>query len=437
MNRLLPLYLIFLLACGSEKGIELAKPSTFVRYYNGGYNDEAKLIKETPDGGFIILSNGAKDGTGQFLNEFGAKVIKIDVYGNPVWQSVFFETKDIKTADVGKDLLILANGYLLLGASNIVVMDLEGKTVARNSLSVTDAFPKIDFGGNDGEIAGASIAINNIAPNNYLVTGIRLFRNVNGVRTVDNTMFLGEIDKNTFKWVWLNGQGKANGIVNKLFLDANNRVYWTSPVSVGTEKISLLQIPQRTTSTSAGSIGANGFNQTPSDLSRFGNGFVIAGTTDEKGGKDICYYFLNQSAALSGDSKVISITATSDNKVEVKPTPSPAVLGQVVFQLSGDQVANSIYATQDGGLIILGTGDASELPGYEKKGNGQEYMLFKVDGFGNMEPGWPKYYGSKSTDQGASVIQASDGSFMVLGTTDFGSTKTIFLMKTDKNGEIL
>jgi hypothetical protein len=113
------------------------------------------------------------------------------------------------------------------------------------------------------------------------------------------------------------------------------------------------------------------------------------------------------------------------------------LLGQVVFQLSGDQVANSIYATQDGGLIILGTGDASELPGYEKKGNGQEYMLFKADGFGNMEPGWPKYYGSKSTDQGASVIQASDGSFMVLGTTDFGNTKTIFLMKTDKNGEIL
>jgi hypothetical protein len=426
MNRLLPLYLIFLLACGSEKGVELAKPSTFVRYYNGGYNDEAKLIKQTPDGGFIILSNGAKDGTGQFLNEFGAKVIKIDAYGNPIWQSVFFETGDEKTADVGKDLLILDNGYLLLGASNIVVMDLEGKTVAQNSLSVADAFPNIVFGGNTGKIDGTSITINNIAPKNYLVTGIR---------ASDNTMFLGEIDKNTFKWVWLNAQGKANGIVNKLFLDANNKVYWASPISVGTEKISLLQIPQRTTSTSAGSIGANGFNQTPSDLSRFGNGFVIAGTTNEKGGKDICYYFLNQSAALSGDSKVIAITL-SDNKVKIEPIPSPGLIGQVVFQLSGDQEANSIYPTQDGGLIILGTGNASELPGYEKNGNGPEYMLFKVDGFGNMEPGWPKYYGSKSTDQGASVIQASDGSFMVLGTTDFGSTKTIFLMKTDRNGEI-
>lgn len=429
MNKLFPFYLICLLACGSEKGVELAKPSTFVRYYNGGYNDEAKLIKQTQDGGFIILSNGAKNEAGQPLNEFGAKIIKTDVYGNPVWQSVFFKkTPDGRTADVGKDLLILDNGYLLLGTSNIVVMDLEGKTVAQNSLNVPDVFPNIVFGGNNGIIAGASITINNIAPNNYLVTGIR---------TADNTMFLGEIDKNTFKWVWLNAQGKANGIVNKLFLDANNRVYWTSPISVGTEKISLLQIPQRTTSTSAGSIGANGFNQTPSDLSRFGNGFVIAGTTNEKGTKDICYYFFSQSAALSGDSKVISITATSDNKVEVKPTPSPGLLGQVVFQLSGDQVANSIYPTQDGGLIILGTGDASELPGYEKKGNGLEYMLFKVDGFGNMEPGWPKYYGSKSTDEGASVIQASDGSFMVLGTTDFGNTKTIFLMKTDKNGDIL
>ncbi len=426
MNKLLPLYLIFLLACGAEKGVELAKPSTFVRYYNGGYNDEAKSIKQTPDGGFIILSNGAKNEAGQFINRFGAKVIKIDVYGNPVWQSVFFETD--KTDDVGKDLLILDNGYLLLGASNIVVMDLEGKTVAQNSLNVPDIFPNIVFGGNTGAIAGASVTINSITPNNYLVTGIR---------TEDNTMFLGEIDKNTFKWVWLNAQGKANGIVNKLFLDANNRVYWTSPISVGTEKISLLQIPQRTTSTSAGSIGANGFNQTPSDLSRFGNGFVIAGTTNEKGGKDVCYYFLNQSAALSGDSKVITIKLGSDNKVEVKSTASPGLLGQVVFEMSGDQVANSIYPTQDGGLIILGTGNASELPGYEKNGNGLEYMLFKVDGFGNLEPGWPKYYGSKSTDEGASVIQASDGSFMVLGTTDFGSTKTIFLMKTDKNGEIL
>jgi hypothetical protein len=424
MYRLILIFLLFQLACGSEEGAELARPSTFVRYYNGGYHDEAKLIKQTPDGGFIILSNGA---AGQVpINPHGAKVIKIDVHGNPVWQSLFFPVDDEKTADIGRDLLILENGYLLLGASHIVLIDLEGKMVTQNSLNISGGFPSINFDGNTGTIAGASIAINPIPPNNYLVTGIR---------SSDKTMFLGELDKTTFKWIWLNSQGKANSIVTKLFLDANNLIYWTAPVTLGSEKITLLQVPQRNPPISAGSIGAINANQTPSDLSRYGNGFVISGTTTERNDNDICYYLLNQNAALSGDSRLIEVKENNGNEIEIKTTQSKGG-GQVVFELNGAQTGNSISATQDGGIIILGTGNAADLPGYEKTGNGLEYILIKVDGFGDIEPGWPKYYGSKSDDEGVSVIQASDGSFMVLGTTTLAGIKTVFLMKTDNSGEI-
>ena len=48
---------LLLSACLSEKNAEPGKGATFIRYYSGGYNDEAITFEETSDKGFILLGS--------------------------------------------------------------------------------------------------------------------------------------------------------------------------------------------------------------------------------------------------------------------------------------------------------------------------------------------------------------------------------------------
>ncbi len=409
MKRIIFFIGLIVAGCSSEKGVEIAKPATFVRYFNSGTNDEAKLIKQTPDNGFIILSNGKKD------NPYGAKVIKTDVYGNQEWQQLFFKDK----VDSLRDLLILPTGYLLLGSSNIYTLDINGDTTKTGTAAIK--YPKVD---NQNAIFGASVALNNNA--NYLVTCLSATTN-NGI----STMYLGELDKVTYKWNWIKPIGFSKSIVNKLYVDSKNLVYWATPDVKITNRVRVIQTPQNSNQANSGStLGTPTVNQTPFDLSRYGNGFALTGITDEKGDNDIFYYLLSENFSLLGDSKIIDLTTSEATSTSIKGG------GQVTFKMPGKQTGYSISSTQEGGLIVLGSVDASNIPDYSKNSNKTEYMLIKVDGFGNLATGWPKYYGSKEDDFGASIIQANDGSFVLLGTTNLGGTKTLMLMKTDKDGNI-
>src|SRR5260221_14029182 len=78
----------FLLVSCKESGVQLAKPSTFVHYFNGGFDDEAQAIIETSDKGFLILANTntSKVATAKYYH---IKLIKTDAYGNQQWQKLF------------------------------------------------------------------------------------------------------------------------------------------------------------------------------------------------------------------------------------------------------------------------------------------------------------------------------------------------------------
>jgi hypothetical protein len=416
------------LACGSEKGVEIAKPSSFVRYYNSGLNDVAKLVKQTPDNGFIILATGGD--LNSIINPNGAKVIKTDVYGNQEWERIYFSGIG-KPSDVAKDLIILDKGYLLLGSKNIYMLDDTGNPILKNEGNFTNlkSIPTLSYlPADNSTLMASSIDLKDkTAPStsNFLINGTN----------VDGSMFLGELDRTTLAWKWGNLVGKGSDGVNdvqKLFLDSKRSVFWSGTVTKSQKK----QV--RLTSTQQQSdyvyfdntIGTPSVNQTANDIARFGNGFVIAGETNEKGDNDIYYYLRSENGNSLGDSKVNDLTGEA-----VNVTPSTGG-GQIIFKLSGDESGNSIATSQEGGLLVLGTVDAQFIKNYAKPGNKKEYYLIKVDGFGNIQPGFPKAYGSKDDDLGASLIQANDGSVVVLGTTTLAGVQTLMLMKTDKDGNI-
>jgi hypothetical protein len=93
---------------------------------------------------------------------------------------------------------------------------------------------------------------------------------------------------------------------------------------------------------------------------------------------------------------------------------------------AGPDSAYSIVQTADGGYV-LGGDTASFGAG------GTDFWLIKVDGYGNMQ--WNKTYGGTSDDggEGTSAIQASNGGYVLCGTTySFGAGNGDFwLVKTE------
>ena len=86
----------------------------------------------------------------------------------------------------------------------------------------------------------------------------------------------------------------------------------------------------------------------------------------------------------------------------------------------------SVTQTTDGGYIIAG---------YTKSfGAGMsDVLLVKIDGSGDIS--WAKTYGGSSSDYGYSVLQTSDGGYIVAGYTEsYGLAGDVYLVKTDSNG---
>jgi TolB-like protein len=96
---------------------------------------------------------------------------------------------------------------------------------------------------------------------------------------------------------------------------------------------------------------------------------------------------------------------------------------------AGDDRAFSVQQTSDGGYIVAGW--------TESFGAGiRDILLIKTDAFGNVQ--WAKTYGGTGDDYALSVLQTSDGGYILAGyTRSFGAGwGDVFLVKTDANGNV-
>jgi|GEM_PF-365026 len=79
---------------------------------------------------------------------------------------------------------------------------------------------------------------------------------------------------------------------------------------------------------------------------------------------------------------------------------------------SGDDRANSIQQTVDGGFIVAGSSNSNNGDVTGNQGN-NDYWIVKLDNVGNIE--WQKSLGGSSVDQATSIQQTVDGGFIVAG----------------------
>ena len=404
MKRILYLaFAVLLSSCLSEKNADPGKPATFVRYFNGGNDDYAKVAEETSDGGIILL------GTTKIVSLTDSskiKLIKTDNYGNLLFQKVYPANFKSKINLSGNAMIQLASGGFMVIGNYIQSTRTDLFILEVNSQLDSVKSRRVDFSafGITESILGQAIQLN--TNGNFLVLG-----SLKDVTKTSNNMVLAELDKSNFSVIWARAYGNGeSSLANKIYLDGSNNVFWSGTVTrnSSTPDIRIVKTAQNSIGTISDQFfGKAEFEEEANDICRYGYGFAIVGSTNES------------PTGTLGDQNIIFKIIAQDGITEL--------LSKSIAASSDTDTGNSISSVR-GGLVILGTVKVAEQ---------DDYFLTKYDAFGNQVWTTPRIFGNKSkNDRGASVRQLTDGSLLVLGTTDFGGVKTMMLMKADSEGNI-
>ena len=423
MKKILLISLIALSGCLKEENADPGLPDTFVKYFNGGFNDEAQDIKATSDGGYLMLAT-----TTVRINEvtdpyYKIKIIKTDRYGNQLWQKIYpaygpppAPGEDQKIDSVsfrGRSLAILRDGagletgYVVVGdsiharpnaQSHLLIMltDINGDSV--NAATLKPGSPTLG----DFAIQGKGVVVN--TNGSYTVLGAA----VTPQTTKD--MYLAELSPSLgLNWERTHGAGEST-LADRLFTD-NQNYYWSGTVKKqGPSDIRFLKTPGDTENTLFDlEIGEPGFDETGNDMCTYGFGFAVIGTSDENGDDDILFKRLtNEGQELA--SRLYGFPDQSEEGL-------------------------SICQARDGGLVLVGSVNSHVQADNTQIGRGgKDYYLIKINAFGDEE--WSRVFGSKNDDVGARVLANADGTYVIFGTTVWGGLRTLSLIKTDTKGNI-
>ncbi len=426
MRRFHILFLLTLLSCFSEENADLGGNFTFIRYFNGGGNDQAVAIRETADKGYIILANTTTDGITKI------KLIKTDELGNKSWSKIYepsavADSVKSNRSYIGFGLDVLPEGnYAVAGQfqytnkndlvkSELVVLIVEEEDKVDKTIHGA-LLQRVEIADPEGRgVQGKAIRAKLDA--SKIITGYLVLANVlNSTNANPEDMVLSELKTDLSPlWVQTYGAGVAD-VTNKLFIDEAGKVLWGGTVqhSGGTDMRFVKTDPNRKNTDFDLPIGSPGFDERGNDICNFGFGYAIIGNTNE---------------TASGDRDILFKLLADDGSEKISKT-FPIMIGE--DPVPGNKTGNAITSTQDWGFLLACTVPSnSEL----KFGRGEaDIYLIKIDGYGTVI--WEKSIGSTKDEQSVAVLQASDGGYIILGTSDFAGLSTVMLMKTDKNGDI-
>ena len=186
-------------------------------------------------------------------------------------------------------------------------------------------------------------------------------------------------------------------------------------------------------------------------------GYALAGWTDSYGNGNINFWLVKttssgsqnwtQAYGNSGDNEANALVQTSDGGYALAGFTNATGPGVYNFWLvktdtngniqwsksyggSGDNEAYALAKTSDGGFILAGYTTSATI-------GGRQILLVKTDSSGNVI--WTQTYGGSGDTEANAVIQTSDGDYVVAGTTDTAGAGGLdfYLMKVNSDGVML
>jgi len=114
---------------------------------------------------------------------------------------------------------------------------------------------------------------------------------------------------------------------------------------------------------------------------------------------------------------LFSCSTDGENSIALAPGAQIEFHGEVEwvknFGGSGEETAQAIITTSDGGYAILGFSNSLDGDIVGKTTAVNDYWLLKLDPAGNLE--WNKTYGGSKDDRGQSLAQTKDGGYILTG----------------------
>jgi hypothetical protein len=433
-------------SCNNLEDAKPADRNTFVKSLEGPYDLFAASLELTP-GGYVILANET--------------VIKADTsYVQTVLIEVTEKGDQIGpfhpfTGGTGKSFKPLMEsgaitGYIIVGdsiyidpnaqqAANVSIASMRVLIVNNDfsrskSLFISDNEPITDVnGGHPVKTDFFGGAVNTSSDDRIILLGTYKEGLINQAAAPEKQLLFSlnaDRDSAWFKTYDLLANTYANA---KSVHFSNGNIIWATAIAdvQGDFTSSYLTIPKVSEASTFDNFDAYGQNTTqlflPKDIQKAKTeefGFGVIGTYSEStdGAKSNMFFLRVDNAG-----NVISESDCYFDAIESFKKDSSDVHKNVSSIIDEGE---AIAATKDAGFILAGS--FTTIPSKGK--GGKDIFLVKVDAFGNML--WAKTFGGSGDEIVSVVRETKDGGLIICGTNTLGNYSSIFLIKTDKNGEL-
>ncbi|MFC1856083.1 caspase domain-containing protein [Thermodesulfobacteriota bacterium] len=366
---------------------------TMKRPYGGEDMDMGYAIKQTRDGGYVLLGT-----TESFEAESeDVLLIKTDANGNKLWHRTYGGDE----LDMGYSIDTTNDGgFIILGHTESFDKRHGDMLLIKADNNGILTWKKT-YGGDEYEIGRS---VQQTSDGGYIMLGTT---ESYGAGNLD--MYLTKIDKDG-NVIWTRTYGGEDEELGTSVQQTSDGGYillgTTESFGKGNIDMYLVKTDNNGIVTWTKTIGGEDEDKGNSVQQTSDGGYILFGTT-ESFGADSYNMYLAKTDALGNE----QWTKT--------------------FGKDEDDEGFSVQQTSDGGYILVGRSNS-----FDEDNNAFNIYLVKADSSGNEI--WHKLLGGEDKDEGYDVIQSKDGGYAVIGFTEsFGAgEEDIYLIKTDINGNV-
>jgi hypothetical protein len=432
----------FLWTCQNLEDASPSNRQTFIHLYEGPYGITAHDLEIVSDG-FVIVGEMSVPPSGSAVDSIVTVVFKVDKMGNRIGDFRFY------SGGSGKSIIHHpTGGYIVVG--DWIKKNLDPPNVANGLISSAhimllgenldslfsdyrtdvkpDSIPKTDY-------YGGSVTID--AGGNVIVLGTYIEGSSLTQVGVPERTFIRSYTKNATSLA-LNWE-KDYDLIDRNFKNAksvhtnNNNIIWAAGIArtVGEVTNSYVEIPyvqQNSEFINDDKIGETASQLytaadiQPAKSAAFGYGVVgtYSQTTD---GSEANIFFMNVDAGGTIIDESVRYFDGIDSK-ESGDAISDSTASTIVDE------GGAITSTYDGGFVVAGSLDNGT-------GNGEkDIFLAKISAPPFYNVIWVKTIGGSGAEVVSAIKETSDRGLLICGTNTLSGAANVFLIKTDKNGEL-
>lgn len=405
------LFVALLFSCEDEKITNPQEAEAFVKFYGGIKTQEGNDVKQTPDGGYILVGSTTSFGNGGS----DVYVVKVDAFGNEEWSNTYGGPNN----DYGKSVQLTPDGgYVIVGdfqqanaTSDIYMLKINetGSIVFEhtfsNNLSDSNEF------GNEIKLT---------LDGGYIIVGTT--SNPDGVKNGPFDFYLVKTDSNgNLQWQRTRGfENSAESGNSVIQIDDQNYIV------IGTASNARENDGQMGKTIFAYKINANGDN--------IGNRFY--GGVGDDIGNQICKTSLGF-AIIGTSSSILGNAGGGQDIIVIQLDQNLNQFALNTYGGTNDDQGVAISQLSDGGFVMVGATNS-----FSNGSLNSDVLLLKTDITGEILPDWrlnPRTFGGEGIDVGNAVIKTEDGFAIVATSTFFEATNNtvLNLIKTNESGLLI